>query len=1007
MGWLTRQDAGHLSWFQYWRMWLPSAGLGLLLLLLLGSQFFGRLAPDSVVGSVPSEARLFCTSSGSQWMLAACCAFYFCGLLWWQHRRQADASVGLRSGARDAVFDSALLLVALVGACVWYAAGYPGSIAHGDCVVLLLGMTIGQAIRTFRSVSSENASIVMSTLMPALLVIFAVAALVRPNMGVAFYYRERLRWTGPWDNPNTFGLLMGIGLTLALGLLWKRRLMRQRFFSVEDAVAQPSLEGLRDWQAWALLMAAGACLVGLVMSFSRGAWIATACALLYLIGTGIYAAAKNTANGWRATVLGRPAPLLALFCAVLASIGVLAFWNFRTTEEPLVRRVFSVGNLNDFSWRNRVSSTIGALQIMGDHPLAGLGWNQPEDTYNELYRPFKLTEGMAIVLNDYFVVGMTLGIAAMLCLLAYIGRRFVRGHLSFRDGAGAVSPLSWDALTCRAAFLVLLIGFIPERGLFYLAGGIPFWILLELGASAPDSSHPSPTQAPRWKGGLVLLLVVFVCGLFWANARDPFQRTDLTVESGGRSSQTLALRPNRSEPLPLLVFLHGHNDDVLAQRSWLRVASELGFCSVRMEYQEGASVVDRLAVLAGVLQQRGWIKSDAIAVVATEQGVEKLLRDPPKGGLPALRLIVGVNAGQAVGTISEKAESLPFSRERLKSSDGVRTGVSGMSKTEPRVLMLSGRKAEASAPSPSAAVAHSLIQNQPVDEALLLDEQNRPLLVRLIAEYCADFFGQPIESRIQQNKSCWYFWAPPLLMLLALIRRDWQRIAYSNTESGSPATFVSNGLKIIAWVLVGLAVAQTTVELGLPRLTTSESVASAGRKWLVPNDRSVDYDFLVNDDGWKGQRLNALLTHLELANLQRRHFYPSLNASVFQQFVLSPRIDEDSTEWGWRRELWENFYPRIRKERDVIQAAEAVFRFLRERVSIDPSRSTKSGVESCWKQGVTDEASFERIYVAALRSVGIAARLDGKGIAELWTGTVWQLAPRPLIASLVGKRPRR
>ena len=45
---------------------------------------------------------------------------------------------------------------------------------------------------------------------------------------------------------------------------------------------------------------------------------------------------------------------------------------------------------------------------------------------------------------------------------------------------------------------------------------------------------------------------------------------------------------------------------------------------------------------------------------------------------------------------------------------------------------------------------------------------------------------------------------------------------------------------------------------------------------------------------------------------------------------------------------------------------------------------------------MTDMAGFERIYVAALRSVGIAAQLGAQGQAEVWTGAVWQVAPRPL-----------
>ncbi|MCC6819121.1 MAG: hypothetical protein IT579_00170, partial [Verrucomicrobia subdivision 3 bacterium] len=76
-----------------------------------------------------------------------------------------------------------------------------------------------------------------------------------------------------------------------------------------------------------------------------------------------------------------------------------------------------------------------------------------------------------------------------------------------------------------------------------------------------------------------------------------------------------------------------------------------------------------------------------------------------------------------------------------------------------------------------------------------------------------------------------------------------------------------------------------------------------------------------------------------------------------------------------------------------------VVRYLRERVGIDPAYSYRVGVETIWTQQMTDEIGFERIYVAALRSVGIAARLNAGQRAELWAGNNWHEAPRPIVTS--------
>jgi hypothetical protein len=142
------------------------------------------------------------------------------------------------------------------------------------------------------------------------------------------------------------------------------------------------------------------------------------------------------------------------------------------------------------------------------------------------------------------------------------------------------------------------------------------------------------------------------------------------------------------------------------------------------------------------------------------------------------------------------------------------------------------------------------------------------------------------------------------------------------------------------------------------------------------------------------------LQHVELANLQRSQFYMDLEPAIFQQFVLSPIVDWlPLAELDWRRTLWENFYPRVRRENEPLAAAQIVVRFLRERVGISPDYPYRVGAETIWTQGMTDEAGFERVYVAALRSVGIAARLNGNKQAELFADGQWQLAPRPLITS--------
>jgi hypothetical protein len=161
-----------------------------------------------------------------------------------------------------------------------------------------------------------------------------------------------------------------------------------------------------------------------------------------------------------------------------------------------VRRVFSVANPYDFSWQNRVTTWEGALQMMADRPWFGWGWKQALAHYEAFYMPGKLTDGRALWSNDFFMLGLAVGVPALACFMGYV-------MLSLGGGSRGESPVlasgppnpepsasSFSLLvtTCRAGAVVLLVSFWfdggPNGGLFKLATGATFWILLELGAGA-------------------------------------------------------------------------------------------------------------------------------------------------------------------------------------------------------------------------------------------------------------------------------------------------------------------------------------------------------------------------------------------------------------------------------------------------------------------------------------------------------------------------------------------
>ena len=144
-----------------------------------------------------------------------------------------------------------------------------------------------------------------------------------------------------------------------------------------------------------------------------------------------------------------------------------------------------------------------------------------------------MVEGAAIELNDYFTLGMTLGVPALGCFLVYVGLAMkskvgskskvgrrpttVHGRKSGEDATGASvgsqvrgdgllttdhGPLTtdhWLRATCRAGAIVLLVGFWFDGGLFKLATATVFWILIELGREdfQPQMDQPAPEATAR------------------------------------------------------------------------------------------------------------------------------------------------------------------------------------------------------------------------------------------------------------------------------------------------------------------------------------------------------------------------------------------------------------------------------------------------------------------------------------------------------------------------------
>jgi O-antigen ligase len=373
-----------------------------------------------------------------------------------------------------------------------------------NVMVFLVGLLLGQIVG-FVPKWTEDKSFSFGRITPALIVLFlAATCLIQTSIPHMYRYYRQVRWTGLWVNPNTYGLLMGLGVLLALGFV---------ISCFKSYVLCPQTIWSRRLKVVVCITAAGVMSDGLLHSYSRGAWLAFICGLSYMAIQAIQISGNPKAIQW---VRRNSVTIAAMLCA----LALLTFWQFRDTEHKIARRAFSISNANDFSLRNRAAAWKGALIMIADKPWFGFGWNQPELMYNSYYRAPIVEGGMAIQLNDYWTLGMTLGLPALLCFLVYTWLSLSRGPSSLhfttarqrtesreqmeedgrqklgamiekseiRNPKSEITEMDWLQTICRASVIVLLVGFWFDGGLFKLALAVPFWILIELGLRQPKAA---------------------------------------------------------------------------------------------------------------------------------------------------------------------------------------------------------------------------------------------------------------------------------------------------------------------------------------------------------------------------------------------------------------------------------------------------------------------------------------------------------------------------------------
>ncbi|MGA2802754.1 MAG: hypothetical protein ABSE97_10380 [Verrucomicrobiota bacterium] len=458
-----------------------------------------------------------------------------------------------------------------------------------------------------------------------------------------------------------------------------------------------------------------------------------------------------------------------------------------------------------------------------------------------------------------------------------------------------------------------------------------------------------------------------------------------------QSFRCVAILPKPLRRYPVMVFAHWNSGDLLKDGDDLRQMAELGLAAVSLEYnQTNEAVFDmQFQELLHYLDKQSWVNTNAIAWIGESRGaiymLDFVLQHPERQP----RLLVQLSG-------------MGIQDDYYKSELGL---------LHCSFLFVHGERDEIFPVADTEQLASELQTNSVSTEVKVMPglphtlNPENGIIFRAAGEYCLTHL---IGKNVWQNYRSiaqWQAKAPPLWLwwLLAAIWAGGWLIGRSCAKTQPVKTQLSRSEIGLRWLVVLLAIGALSVmalHLVTPLFAVSDTTSAIARRFLVQPKERMDFEYLVAQPIWRGQRLKTLLEHVGLSGYNRELVNWQVDDRMYRDFVLSPVITGNPDEQlNWRRSLWEEFYPCIRHETSPEDAAKIVVRHLRERVTIATAPNLPQEVPVIWLMQITDEAGFQTIYVAALRAAGVPARLGSQHQAEFWNGDKWQAAPTPSVTS--------
>jgi dienelactone hydrolase len=499
-----------------------------------------------------------------------------------------------------------------------------------------------------------------------------------------------------------------------------------------------------------------------------------------------------------------------------------------------------------------------------------------------------------------------------------------------------------------------------------------------------------------------LAVLLFFGALFWAKAQDPFSRKWFTLKTSGHQSvKCVTVLPKKFQAWrwPVVIYAHGSGGSLMNDGNALRQMAELGLATISLEYDQTneAAFSEQFEAVLRYMANQDWADTNAIAWVGFSLGANRMLDfavQHPGEQPKSMVQLSGAGLKQSL-----------FDSQQLTNLHCPVLLVHG---EQDLTFPLADTKQLASVLKTNG----MLVDLKVIPGAPHTMEPDTGVIFRCIGEYCLTHLEgtnawqdyQSIAVFEAEAPRFWLFWIPAMVWVIGRVvfsKVGASRRGARSAQRADPTSKLKRHEIVLRWVAAALAawaLAVTAIHLVPPHFLVSDRTLSIARKHLVEPKERADFEFLAAQTNWGGQKLKTLLDHVELAGYNRELINWKLDDNSYRDFVLSPVITgQPGGQLNWRRPLWEEFYPRIRHENSTEDAARIVARHLRERVTIAAMPDPPHDIPTIWLRQITDETGFEIIHVAALRSVGVPARLNAQQKAEFWNGREWVPAPLPAV----------